>query len=153
NLWHEHAEQAFAADGRTLGRQLIAEGAGLDRLVAPGSYDFLVSSNFLEHVADPIGMLEIMGRALRTGGVLVVVVPRRQANFEWRRPVTPIDHLVQDWKSRTPETDRTHFAEVLSTFDLALGGPVHSIEALREMVERNSELRSVHHHVFDSATL
>jgi SAM-dependent methyltransferase len=131
------------------GQRFVAEGADL-RLISSGKYDFVLSSHMLEHTANPLGALAEWRRVLKPAGALVLVVPARDGAFDHRRPITTISHLVEDYETGMGEDDLTHLAEVLNLHDLSKDPGVTDVSRFRERAERNAELRSVHHHVFDT---
>lgn len=130
------------------GRQFIAEATdlgGIDR----GRYQFLISSNCLEHVANPMKAVAEWIRVVEPGGYLLLVLPNQVANFDHRRPVTSFEHLLDDYEKNTSEEDLTHFAEILELHDLsrdlAAGGRANFVKRSME----NYKYRGMHHHVFD----
>jgi SAM-dependent methyltransferase len=135
--------------GKAPGRQYIAEGADL-RGVPAGEYDFVLSSHTLEHTADPLRALAGWKGLLRPGGTLILIVPHRDGTFDHRRPVTTLAHLIQDQERGMGEDDLTHLPEILELHDLARDPGVTDVATFRERAARNVEVRSLHHHVFDS---
>jgi SAM-dependent methyltransferase len=136
--------------GKAPGRQFIAEGADLSSL--PGeAYDFVLSSHMLEHTANPLRALGGWRRLLKPGGTLILVVPHRDGTFDHRRPLTTLEHLVADFDAGTGEDDPTHMAEVLTLHDVSRDPGVTDIAMFRERIAQNSNVRSMHHHVFDTS--
>ena len=135
--------------GKAPGRQFIAEGADLGA-VPVASYDFVLSSHMLEHTANPLRALAEWRRRLRPGGALVLVLPHRDGTFDHRRPLTTLQHLIEDYERNTGEDDATHVGEILALHDVRRDPGVAGAEAFRERAARNAELRSLHHHVFDT---
>jgi SAM-dependent methyltransferase len=135
--------------GKPAGRQIFAEGADL-AMVPAGRYDFVLSSHMIEHTANPLRALAGWGRLLRPGGALILVAPHRDGTFDHRRPVTTLAHLVADFEHGTGEDDLTHLAEVLDLHDVSRDPGVADAAAFRERASRNAEIRSLHHHVFDT---
>lgn len=135
---------------RDPGRQLIREATALDD-VGDGTYDFVLSSHCLEHVANPLRALQEWRRVTRAGGHLLLILPDPEHTFDHRRPVTPLTHLEADLAHDTPEDDPTHLAEVLALHDLGRDPGAGTAEAFQARVRRNAENRCVHHHVFDLA--
>lgn len=135
--------------GKASGRQFIAEGADL-RTIPAGSYDFVLSSHMLEHTANPLRALAGWARLLRPGGALILVVPHRDGTFDHRRPATTLQHLVEDFEHEMGEDDLTHLQEVLELHDVSRDPGVSDVGTFRERASRNAEIRSMHHHVFDT---
>lgn len=139
------------APGRA-GRQYIAEATDLHEIVT-GSYQFLLSSNCLEHVANPLKALREWMRVLQPGGLVLLVLPNQTANFDHRRPVTRFEHLLDDERRDVGEDDLTHLQEILDLHDLdgdpLAGGRERFVRCSRE----NFRYRGLHHHVFDPALI
>lgn len=143
-------EAGFRFDRRrALGRQYVAEATDLGQ-IASASYDFVLSSNALEHIANPLQALSEWVRVLKAGGLLVLVVPHKDGTFDHRRPVTALAHLIQDFERGTDEADLTHLDEILRLHDLSQDPEAGDFEAFRQRSERNLENRCLHHHVFDT---
>jgi SAM-dependent methyltransferase len=145
-----HEGQTFVYDPRHApGRQYIVEARDLG-CVAADSYDFVLSSHTLEHIANPLGALSEWMRTLKDGGALILIVPHKDGTFDHRRPVTKLSHLIEDYERGTTEEDLTHLPEILRCHDLALDPPAGDFEAFKARSERNFENRCLHHHVFDT---
>jgi SAM-dependent methyltransferase len=121
--------------------------------IADGSYDFLLASHILEHVANPLRALREFRRILKPKGYVLVVVPNQLYTFDHRRPLTTFAHLEADLAAGTDESDLTHLEEILSLHDLEQDKPAGTPEEFRERCLRNREARCMHHHVFDLALL
>jgi len=132
------------------GHQWLREATDL-RGLADSSFDCIVSSHCLEHVANPLGALAEWARVTKPGGHLLLVLPDPPRTFDHRRPVTSLDHLHADRAANTPESDTTHFAEVLSLHDLRLDPDAGTTEDFAARVGANASTRCIHHHVFDEA--
>jgi SAM-dependent methyltransferase len=131
------------------GQQFLAEGADV-RVIPSGMYDFVLSAHMLEHTANPLRALAEWKRLLKPGGAMVLVIPARDGTFDHRRPITTLAHLIEDFEKNVSEDDRTHLTEVLQLHDLSRDPGVTDARTFRERAERNAELRSIHHHVFDT---
>lgn len=154
-IWEGSIEagQTFRFDPeKPAGRAFICEATNLHP-VASGSYDVVLSSHTLEHVANPIRALREWWRILRPGGALLVILPQREATFDHRRPVTAFEHLLDDDRLGTGDDDLTHLPEILALHDLdrdpAAGTPAEFEARSREVLR----YRALHHHVFDAALL
>lgn len=112
-------------------------------------YDFVVSSHCLEHIANPISALKSWRSLLNKEGDLILVVPCASDTFDWKRPITSLDHLISDYKQNVSEDDTTHFNEVLELHDLGLDYEVKDRLTFEERVNNNFNNRCLHHHTFD----
>lgn len=130
------------------GRQFLRE-ATLLHGISDSSYDFLLSSHCLEHVANPLLALREWGRVTRSGGHLVLLLPNKQWTFDHRRPTTSFAHLKADFDQGVGEEDLTHIDEILQLHDLRRDPAAGSETEFRARSLRNPENRCLHHHVFD----
>lgn len=96
--------QQIKACGEFTPVDIWAEGDDLP--VPDGSQDFVLASHSLEHMPNPIKALKEWHRVVKPRGVVFLVVPLRNALAEDRsRPLTPLDHMVEDYQlGRTAET-------------------------------------------------
>lgn len=135
---------------REPGHQYLAEATDLAPIVAE-TYDFVLLSHTLEHIANPLRALEEFGRVLKRDGILVLVLPHKQATFDHRRPVTTMTHLIDDYTRATAEDDTTHLAEILALHDLGRDPGIDDKDAFARRCRENPDNRCMHHHVFDTA--
>jgi SAM-dependent methyltransferase len=141
--------KTFRYTGTRIGRQFICEAADLSGIL-PSSYDFVLSSNSLEHVANPLKALATWIDVLRPGGCLLLVLPRKESNFDHRREVTPFEHLLDDLRNGTTEHDLTHLEDILRLHDYSRDPPAVDAATMRKRSASNFENRCLHHHVFDA---
>ncbi len=125
-----------------VGVDIIDDGELLST-VADCSQDFVIANHFLEHCQNPILAIQNLLRVVRPGGVVFLAVPDKRFTFDVERPVTPWDHLVQDF-AEGPEWSRwTHYREWARYVN-------HVPE--NQVVERAQELLdmdySIHFHVW-----
>ncbi len=81
--------------GQDFGGRQVADIQGDARdlsLFAPGSLDFVFSSHFLEHVADPAAALESWWSRIRVGGHLVLYLPHADLYPRMGQPGSNPDH-------------------------------------------------------------
>lgn len=130
---------------KKIGRQIIAEGTNLAG-IPDQSYDFLLSSHSLEHIANPIKALFEWKRILKPGGTIILLLPDKRYTFDYKRPYTSFDHLFQDYTSDTGEGDQTHIEEILSTYDSSKAAFSNAEYAV--YLKDNYRYRYAHHHVF-----
>ena len=135
---------------RAPGRQYISEATDLSE-INDASYDYLISSHCIEHLANPLLGLSEWIRVVKPGGMLVLVFPHKDGTFDHRRPVTTMAHLQEDRDANTGEDDMTHLEEVLELHDYARSPGVGGVEEFRQRSLNNLENRCLHHHVFDTS--
>lgn len=89
---------------------IVDDGEKLTK-VAPGSQDFIVANHFLEHTENPIGTIQTHLGKLKPGGILFYAVPDKRFTFDFRRPVTPIEHMIADFEEGPERSRREHYEE------------------------------------------
>ncbi len=135
-------------EGKKTGRQIIADGIDLSK-IKDNSYDFMLSSHVIEHIANPIKAIEEWKRVIKENGHLFIIVPFRDKTYDRKRPLTTIEHLIEDYINQTEESDTTHIEEVIHLHDLTVDSTVNSYEEHVERTLNNIKTRIVHHHTFD----
>jgi len=138
--------------GNRVGHQFISDATDLSE-IASGNFDFVLSSNCLEQVANPIQALLEWRRILRPRGSLILVLPNKNCNFDHRRSITTLEHMIDDHRSGVTEHDLTHLAEILDLHDLSRDPPAGDFNAFRQRSMENLSNRTLHHHVFDTSTM
>ncbi len=133
--------------GRT-GRQFIGEGTEL-KAIDDGRYDFLISCNNLEHIANPLAALTEWRRVVKPNGHILLILPRKESNFDHRRSVTSFEHLLEDLHNAVDEHDLTHLDEILALHDRSLDTASGDLETFKARSLKNFDNRCLHHHVFD----
>jgi hypothetical protein len=79
--------------------------------IEPESVDFIVANHFLEHCEDPIRTITTHLGKLRPGGVLFYAVPDKRYTFDFRRPRTPLSHLLADHEDEGQSSRDEHYLE------------------------------------------
>jgi ubiquinone/menaquinone biosynthesis C-methylase UbiE len=138
----------FNYDDNKSGHQFISEATDLSE-IPTARYDFLLSSNCLEHVANAIKALTEWRRVIKADGGLILVLPNKESNFDHRRPATKFEHLLDDSTHDVGEDDLTHLDEILALHDLTMDPPAGDLEHFRQRSLKNFQNRTLHHHVFD----
>jgi SAM-dependent methyltransferase len=122
---------------------IVDDGERLSR-VPDASQEFVIANHFLEHCQDPLGALASMFRVLRPGGVVYLAVPDRRFTFDADRPVTPLEHVLEDHRAGPEGSRREHFEEWARLVDRVDDGHVEA-HATR-LLETNY---SIHFHVWE----
>lgn len=115
-------------------------------IIPDQSYDFLLSSHSLEHIANPLKALAEWMRILKHGAYLLIIVPDKRYTFDHLRPVTSFRHILTDYESNTEEDDLSHLPEVARLHDAKLD--LLSKDFGSDW-SNNLLTRRMHHHIFD----
>ena len=151
-IWHGEAADGTPFqydDDRSPGRRFVRDATSLVG-IADASYEVLLSSHTLEHIANPLQALSEWTRIVGTDGHLVLVVPHLENTFDHRRSVTTLEHIEADFARSTGEDDPTHVEEFIELCDLKRVPERLSREAFEERSRDHPTNRAVHHHVFDT---
>lgn len=154
-LWEPSLEQGqnYVYDNRKAsGYQFIRDAVDISDIPAQ-TYDFVLSSHSLEHVANPLRALAEWRRVLKPSGALLLILPNKHATFDHRRPVTQFAHLLDDFSNNVQEDDLTHVPEILELHDLSMDRAAGSPQAFKERSLNNLQYRGMHHHVFDASLI
>lgn len=138
--FHYHSSQKH-------GYQFIQDGIDLQCIQA-STYDFILSSHALEHIANPIKALNEWKRILASKGYLILILPCKDGNFDHNRPNTTLEHLIDDFIGNMQEDDLTHLEEILSLHDLSRDPWAGTFDNFRLRANDNFNNRSLHHHIF-----
>ena len=140
--------QSFNYLGNKKGYQYISGATDLS-FIKSATYDFLLSSNCLEHIANPLKAIEEWKRVLKNDAALILVLPNKNSNFDHNRPVTEFQHLLDDLSNDISEHDLTHLDEILALHDLSMDPPAGNLQEFTTRSKDNFNNRTLHHHVFD----
>jgi hypothetical protein len=89
-------------------------------------------------------------RVISDEGLLLVVVPKKEATFDHNRPINSFEHLKSDFENNIGEDDLSHLEEILQLHDLSLDYlPNRTIEAFKVRSVNNFQNRALHQHIFD----
>lgn len=151
-VWGNNAGKKYVWKDHDLGNQIIADATDLG-MIADATYDFVISSNNLEHVANPLKAVSESIRILKSGGVLIILVPCKKHTFDHRRSYTSFEHILEDYKNNVLEDDLTHLPEILEKHDLSMDLPAGSKEEFKIRSLENYKNRCLHHHVYSEELL
>lgn len=77
--------------------------------IAAESQDFIIANHFLEHTENPIRTIETHLGKLKPGGILFYAVPDKRFTFDFRREVTPLEHMVADYEHGPERSRAEHY--------------------------------------------
>jgi SAM-dependent methyltransferase len=127
------------------------------------SLDYVLASHVLEHVANPVAALAEWYRVLRPGGVIYLIVPDRRATWEHARPLTSVDHMLEDFARGTTAADTTHIDEFVFDADWSKFSPEtppDAVPAAKAELARtlhwaveNGEDINIHFHTFEPSNV
>jgi SAM-dependent methyltransferase len=113
------------------------------------SFDFVIISHVLEHLANPIRVVGDVFRVLRPGGRAVIAVPDMRFTFDKTRKLTPFAHLLRDYRDGVTANSDDHYLDFLGgVAPEILAGPPENIPIHVARVRARRE----HCHVWNSET-
>ncbi len=134
------------------GFQFIKEAADL-KGIEDETYDFLLSSHCLEHCGNAIKAIIEWKRVVKRNGYLLIVVPDKANTFDHNRPLTTLNHFIEDFNNTMGEDDLSHMEEILEYHDLTMDKRAGNKEEFAKRSLLNLENRCLHHHTFDQNNL
>jgi len=149
--WNKKAEE-YEYKGETLGSVIIADATDMS-VIRNNQYDFCISSNNLEHIANPLKAMKEFVRITKKDGIVLILVPVKDMCFDHNREYTDFEHIIDDYKNNVLEDDLTHLDEILSKHDLSIDSGCKDWEEFYRRSLKNFENRCLHHHVFFEETL
>src|SRR5450759_3432479 len=135
--------------GKEPGAQIICDATDLQP-IKDSTYECVLACHCLEHIANPLRALEEWKRVLKNDGLLLLILPHKDGTFDWRRPITPLAHMIEDCENAVGEQDLTHLPEILELHDLSKDEAAGTKEQFRQRCLANHLNRAMHHHVFDT---
>lgn len=153
-IWEKEIKpgKTYNYQDEKLGNQYIEEATSLTNTIK-NKYDFVISSNCFEHIANPLKALEEFKKVLKDKGLIVLILPRKESNFDHNRETTNYDHLLNDYNRNIGEDDLTHLQEILNKHDLSLDPLAGSLENFKSRSLKNFENRCLHQHIFNLSLL
>jgi len=146
------AGQSYCYANNKKGLQYISEATDLS-YITDAKYDFVISSNCLEHIANPLKAISEWIRVLKPMGLLLLILPNKQYCFDHLRKTTEFNHLLEDFNNFILEDDLTHLNEILELHDLKKDKLAGNFQQFRLRSMNNYEFRALHHHVYDISLL
>lgn len=151
-VWWEDKTQDFRYEDKVLGKIWILEATNLYQ-IEDEKYDFVLSSNNLEHIANPLKALKEFTRIVKNGGMILVIVPMKERTFDHNREYTKFEHLLEDYERKIEEDDLSHLPDIIEKHDYVMDSACGGKEKFIERSMKNIENRCLHHHVFNEKCL
>jgi len=112
-------------------------------------FDFVILNHVIEHVANPIKVVEEVFRITKYDGLMVISAPDKNFTFDKDRALTSFAHLQEEYENQVTEVTDAHYIDFLGAVHpkiLKLSGDklqfhINSVKSRRE-----------HAHVWDSST-
>lgn len=137
-LYGDHYD--IAAD-QTLWRHYVV-GEAHDLPVDDGSLDFIFSSHVFEHLANPLGHLQVWQRKLKPGGRIVAVVPDIAGSKDQAAPLSTLAEAAEEQRSNDFSPSIEHYRRFV-----ACRQSKDSPEKLRD------QQRSIHVHFYTNTNM
>ena len=84
---------------------------------------------------------------------MILILPNKQKSFDHLRPITNIEHLIEDFINNIGEDDLTHLEEILRLHDLNIDKPAGTLRQFKKRSLNNFYNRGMHHHVFNEVNI
>lgn len=112
------------------------------------SYDFVILNHVIEHVANPIKVIEEMNRITKDNGCIVISAPDKRFTFDIHRRITEPVHLLVEYERNVTEVSDLHYIDFLLGVDPNRLFRLNE-EGQKELIEHVKNRRE-HAHVWDS---
>ncbi len=114
------------------------------------TYDFIFSSNCLEHILNPIKAFKESLRVLKDDGYLIIVVPDKKYTYDHFRPYSIYEELIMLYEKDVKEDDLLKIEQVLKYHDLSRDR-LHYNKFLifKEKCLNNFKTRIIHQHIYN----
>lgn len=151
-VWGKNEINNFLFEGTYLGKMLVMDATDMSG-IEDGKYEFVLSSNNIEHIANPLKALKEFSRIVKSGGLVEVIVPRKDDTFDHNREYTAFEHLWEDYVNDVGEEDLTHLQEIIEQHDYDMDIECKGKSNFIERAKKNYKNRCLHQHVFDEKCL
>ena len=119
------------------------------RFLADRSFDFVIASHVVEHLANPLASIGEFVRVVRPGGIVYLVVPHKDYCFDRDRPTTPVQHLTAEYFAGVIDISFEHCLDhVFGHLDPAQISPEAGRAAAAQATELHASQRDFHVHTF-----
>jgi SAM-dependent methyltransferase len=134
--------------GKRTGYQFICDAVDMSTIPSE-SYEFILASHVLEHIANPFKALYEWLRVLKDKGIFLLILPHKNSTFDHRRQIITLKHLIEDYEHDIGEDDLSHLPEILELHDLKRDKQAGNFKSFKERSLNNYRNRCLHQHVFD----
>lgn len=151
-VWNKADNEEYLSKGKKqLGKLYILDATLIKekKIFKNQKYDFVLSSNNLEHIANPLKALEQWIELLNIGGRLVLIVPAKEFTFDHKREYTEFSHIHKDYEINVLEDDMTHYEEIMEKHDLRMDPAAGSLEKFVQRSRDNYRNRCFYQHVYN----
>lgn len=121
----------------------VVDNGEILKKVKSNSQDFIIANHFVEHCENPISMLINQLRVLKEGGIIYWAIPDKRFTFDAIRPLTTVDHIIQDYEKGPRTSRRKHYEEWVKLIGSERGG--HTQKTANQLMK---EHYSIHFHTF-----
>lgn len=108
------------------------------------SLDFIIANHFIEHTINPGQTILNFLRVLKKDGIIFLAIPNRVNIFDYKRPLTEVEHLIDVFEKGTDELIEDHYHEVVEIVEKIQPDKIH--ERIRQLKE---ERFSIHYHTYE----
>ncbi len=112
-------------------------------------YDFVFSSNCLEHIANPIKAIKESLRVLKNEGFLIIIVPDKKYTFDHYRRYSQFKEIKEAFENNIKEDDLSKLEEILKKHDLSRDRINSKFDIFKEKCLNNFQTRIIHHFVYN----
>jgi len=111
-------------------------------------YDFAIINHVIEHVANPISVLEQLFAVTKPGGLVVISAPDKEFTFDKPRGLTDFPHLLEEYRQGVSSVGDDHYLDFIrhTAPDIFNSGDSSLLEETLKSVRDRRE----HAHVWNS---
>jgi SAM-dependent methyltransferase len=143
NIWQKDLTNTYNYYNNKTGKQYITDLCDISSLKIDNKYDMIISCHVIEHLANPIKIIEDLKKILNDEAYIFSIIPNKYDFWDNVRETTTLEHLISDYNNNTDEGDLTHLEENLQTTHFK------NNKSNTEDAINNYETRIIHHHCFD----
>lgn len=108
------------------------------------SLDFVIANHVLEHVENPLSAFRAIARTLRRDGIAFIALPDKRFTFDRKRPITPLAHLIKDYKEGPAWGRAEHYDDWVENAE-----GLHGKERRERAAYLMASNTNIHFHVWD----